>query len=212
MNTNFVPTENNKNQKFDWGNLAASAIPYGQQLYQGGKLLYNWLNPVKRNQSSEEKAYRNILKTRATQGIYSPSQQNQILNTVSSPTAQVASNAITKSEGKLTSQGISSSGVNTQTSGRIQAERMRTIAEQARKIAFANEQSKLNAQDKLGEIGFKDTDRNYEDALARRGTTTGLMDTFANTVIGNAQFDQLRKKHGDDLNTWPIADLYKLIS
>lgn len=200
-----------KKPNFDIGNVVASAVPYGQAIYQGGKLLYNWLNPVKREQSSEEKAYRNILKNRATQGIYSPSQQNQMLNMVSAPTAQIASNAITKSEGKLQSQGISSSGVNTQTRGRIEAERMRTIAQQARRIAMENEQSKINAQDKLGEIGFKDTDRDYQDALSRRTSNTGLMDSFVETMIGNLQFDQLRKKHGDDLNTWPIADLYKLL-
>jgi hypothetical protein len=199
-----------KKPNFDIGNVVASAVPYGQAIYQGGKLLYNWLNPVKREQSSEEKAYRNILKNRATQGIYSPSQQNQMLNMVSAPTAQIASNAITKSEGKLQSQGISSSGVNTQTRGRIEAERMRTIAQQARRIAMENEQSKIDAQDKLGEIGFKDTDRDYKDALSRRTENISLMDAMAESAIPIAQRKFYFKKYGDDLKNWPLEILLNL--
>jgi len=199
-------------EKNKLGEIAASLIPYGQQIYQGGKLLYNWLNPVQRTQSPAESAYRKILQKRATQGVYSPSQQNQMLQSTAQTTAQTASNALTKTEGRLTSAGIKNSGVLNQAEGRIQAERMRTIANQARAIAMSNAESKVRAQDKLGEIGFQDTERDYQDALARRTNATGGIDDIASTLVGNVQFNQLRKKHGDDLNTWPIADLYRLIS
>ena len=64
----------------------------------------------------------------------------------------------------------------------LDAERIRRVAEAARKISLQNQMSKVSAQDALGKYGMQQTAGRYNRALSRRGDLTSTINAAGDAV------------------------------
>lgn len=151
-------------------------------LASGINALSNYANPVKRSLSEGETTYRNQLAKRAKHGVFDPSEKREIISDVSRTTGQASSKAKQEILGQTTRQGIENSSVVPQMMQNVEEDRMRRIAEASRKIALKNSMSKIEAQNKLGEIGFKDTERSYQMSKARRKAFEDVITSLGSAV------------------------------
>jgi hypothetical protein len=66
----------------------------------------------------------------------------------------------------------------------VEEDRMRRIAEASRKIALKNSMAKIEAQNKIGEIGFKDTERNFQMDKDKRQSLMDFVSESTGVVSG----------------------------
>jgi len=166
--------------------LAKGAIKYGPAIKKG----YDWLAGKKGlsrsdSQSQAEKNYMNMLQSRAKHGM-GQAAVNEQLGNVSRTVHQNVNNTKANIMGQAVSQGVEGSGVVAEQ--HIMADTSGTVAmaNAARAIAEKNRQIKVGAEDKLGELGIKETDQRYKEALANRANNDSRRDAFFNEAIGLA--------------------------
>jgi len=103
-------------------------------------------------------------------------------------------------QGTVTNQGLENSAVMTQSTMGIDAERIRRVAEAARKISLKNQMSKVAAQDTLGGYGMSESRRMYGMALQRRGDLTSAINSAgsaAGTIAGELNTGWGKDKSGN---------------
>lgn len=183
--------------------LAAPAIA------KGISGLVNYANPVKYKRSGLEEDYVRELKRRSKEGIYSPGMQREMVSQTSRAASQMADVGKTQTQGNIVSQGLENSAVMNQATAGIDAERIRRVAEAARKISLQNQMSKIGAQDALGQYGMQQTAGRYQRALARRGNLTSAINATGEAVAAyGAEAPNWEKIDGEWVRKEDIETVY----
>jgi len=174
--------------------LAAPAIA------KGVSSLGNYFNPVKYKKSGFEKNYISELQRRTREGVLTGGMQREIVSQTSRAASQFADIGKSQVQGTVTNQGLENSAVMTQSTMGIDAERIRRVAEAARKISLKNQMSKVAAQDTLGGYGMSESRRMYGMALQRRGDLTSAINSAgsaAGTIAGELNTGWGKDKSGN---------------
>ena len=146
------------------------------------------LDKLKKIQPREAQAMSRLRETARTGSVDMSSANRQI----SQPTYQRGQSAKAAQLGQMTRQGLEGSIVAQEVSRKLDSNVRASIAEQARQIAFQNEQSKIRAQENLQKSLFKRGDLLRQIAAKKEGlgkkTTSSIMQSQLNKALGRAQF------------------------
>jgi len=102
--------------------------------------------------SAEERQYADTLKTRAKTGTYDLDYLNRIAGRSATQVGDIQKQQF---QGQMMSQGLGNSIVAQELARKTDRETLTGLADESRRIAMLNEQSKVDAQNALGQYGIQ---------------------------------------------------------
>ena len=151
--------------QFDPVTLAWMAAP---KVVSGLRSLWKGAHPSKRVRRAAEKAYRTRLWKRGKEGVYDAGNMREIISKVGRTASGVAEKGKTWIQGLMAKQGLENSAVAGQVGAKYDMDVSKQVSNAARDIAVKNIDTKVKAQDQMGEIGFGDTEFDYKRKLRQR--------------------------------------------
>tara|TARA_R110002020_G_scaffold152356_6_gene330185 strand:- start:153 stop:707 length:555 start_codon:yes stop_codon:yes gene_type:complete len=136
--------------------MLGTALKVGSALKSSGLFDRSGPTRLKEIQSPEEQAYLSQLGQRSQQGTIPVDELQQVAGRT---TAQFGQMNRQRMMGQMLSKGLGNSIVAMELMRKTDRETLSSLADESRKIALANEMSKIKAQDMLGEYGMMRSNR-----------------------------------------------------
>lgn len=136
-----------------------------------------------KEKSPYEQEWLSMLRKRMTEGALPTREMMQRVSSQAGEQGQVARQ---RAMGYASSRGLEHSGVAASMAGRVDAQTLRTIADQARAIAIQNEMTKTGAEQEFGQYAQGESDLIRQLATMKYGAEQDIQSQFYGGLAGAA--------------------------
>ncbi len=162
---------------------AASKLWGAHQQKKKSKKALGRLSESYLKKSPYEQEWLSMLRKRMTEGALPTREMMQRVSSQVGETGQVARQ---RAQGYAASRGLEHSGVAASMTGQVEAQTLRSIADQARAIAIQNEMTKTGAQQEFGQYAQGESDLIRQLATMKYGAEEDIQSQYYSGVTGAA--------------------------
>ena len=195
------------------GALTALAIGQGiKSAYSFGKGQGWWgAQPPQRKQSEEERLYGAELKRRTKEGIYSKGTQLGIKNQALRGAYGMAQRGVSDIRTNLSRRGFEGSAIGAEAGKSLYSDAINKAGDVGADVRLQNEMSKINAYGQLAQYGAGESQRKYQNAMAKYNFKSQAYDAAVGGVgdmisnVGQQYLSQALSQRGEEF-TQALAD------